>query len=249
MPDLTRITELYGIPLTAQNDGQTVVAGEGFCYLPSGRRMMSAGATQVVSASQAVGWLHAYGYEASNNTLGLELSATAPDTAYRGTARTKTGDASRRYLGSGRIEAVGKLRGGRHVSVGTRGNYILLDYSTASFQTPPMAFNLSITLLTAPTQQTIDLTPFIPPTASVVELKVSNLSNLTTYIGRPTMGTLSRNNRAIDVAPNNNLTFRLRLDSDQAMTILASTTGLLGNVVSLAAGNVVVEVVGYFFDW
>ncbi|MEQ7992929.1 hypothetical protein [Xanthomonas hortorum] len=60
MPDLTRITELYGIPLTAQNDGQTVVAGEGFCYLPSGRRMMSAGATQVVSASQAVGWLHAY---------------------------------------------------------------------------------------------------------------------------------------------------------------------------------------------
>ncbi|RBL29832.1 hypothetical protein BRN31_11925 [Xanthomonas oryzae pv. oryzae] len=82
----------------------------------------------------------------------------------------------------------------------------------------------------------------------MVELKVSNLSNLTTYIDRPAMGTLSRNNRAIDVAPNNNLTFRLRLDSDQAITILASTTGLPGNVVSLSAGNVVVEVVGYFFD-
>ncbi|AVU02519.1 hypothetical protein EBA05_08705 [Xanthomonas oryzae pv. oryzae] len=91
-------------------------------------------------------------------------------------------------------------------------------------------------------------TAFIPPTAFVVELKVSNLSNLTTYIDRPAMGTLSRNNRAIDVAPNNNLTFRLRLDSDQAMTMLASTTGLPGNVVSLSAGNVVVEVVGYFFD-
>ncbi|WP_349759951.1 hypothetical protein [Xanthomonas sp. WHRI 8812E] len=144
--------------------------------------------------------------------------------------------------------AVGKLRGGRHVNVGTCRNYILLDYSTTSFQTPPMALNPAITLLATPAQQTINLTLFIPPTASVVELKVSNLSNLTAYIGRPAMGTLSRTNRPINVAPNNNLTFRLRLDSDQSMTMLASTTGLLGGVVSLAAGNVVVELVGYFFD-
>ncbi|WP_017907406.1 hypothetical protein [Xanthomonas sp. SHU 199] len=248
MPDQTRIGEIVGLPLSGLTDGQTVTVGEGYCFLPSGRRLMATGASAVIPASQPIGWIHAYAAEVSNNTLGLELSTTGPDVAYRGTARTKTGDVTRRYLGSGRIETVGKLRGGRHVTVGSRGNYVLLDHSTASFQTPPQALNLSIVALTAPTQQTIDLTPYIPPTAVVVELKVTNLSNLTVYVGRTALGALSRTTRVMDVAPNNNLVFRMRLDADQAVTLLASATGLLGNVVTIAAGNVIVEVVGYLFD-
>lgn len=248
MPDLTRIGEIVGLPLSGMVDGQTVAVGEGYCFLPSGRRLMTTGTSAVIPASQPIGWIHAYAAETANNTLGLELSTTAPDVAYRGTARTKTGDATRRYLGSGRIETVGKLRGGRHTTVGSRGNYVILDHSTVSFQTPPQALNLSILALTAPAQQTIDLMPYIPPTAVVVELKVSNLSNMTVYVGRPSLGTLSRNTRVMDVAPNNNLVFRMRLDADQAVTLLASATGLLGNVVTIAAGNVIVEVVGYLFD-
>lgn len=248
MPDLTRIGEIVGLPLSGMVDGQTVTVGEGYCFLPSGRRLMTTGASAVIPASQPIGWIHAYAAEASNNTLGLELSTTVPDAAYRGTARTKTGDPTRRYLGSGRIETVGKLRGGRHTTVGSRGNYVILDHSTVSFQTPPQALNLVIAALSSPAQQTIDLTSYIPPTAVVVELKVTNLSNMTVYVGRPSLGTLSRTSRVMDVAPNNNLVFRVRLDSDQAVTLLASATGLLGSVVTVSAGNVIVEIVGYLFD-
>lgn len=247
MADLSRIAQIRDLPLTGQPGG-IVSVGEGYCFLPSGRRIMTTGATATISGTQPVGWLHAYGYEASNNTLGLELDSTAPSAAYRGTARTKTGDISRRYLGSGRIEAVGRLRAGRHVTVAAMGNQIILDSSTPTLTTPPRALNLAIVVLVAPTQQTIALANYVPLTASAVDLKISNMSNLTAYLGRPSMGTLSASNRFAEVPANTTMMVRCLLDGDLSVTLLASATGLLGAVVTIAAGNVVVEVAGYVFD-
>ncbi|KAK6696915.1 hypothetical protein SNK04_013912 [Fusarium graminearum] len=45
---------------------------------------MTTGATATIPGTQPVGWLHAYGYEVSNNTLGLELDSTVPAPPYRG---------------------------------------------------------------------------------------------------------------------------------------------------------------------
>lgn len=247
MADLSRISQIRDLALTGQPGG-VVAVGEGYCFLPSGRRIMTTGATATISGSQPVGWLHAYGYEISNNMLGLELDATVPAPPYRGTARCKTGDTTRRYLGSGRVEAVGKLRAGRHVTVAAQGNQIILDSSTATLTTPPRALNLAIVLLTAPVQQSVPLANYVPPTASAVDLKISNMSNLTTYVGRPGMGVLSAANRFAEVPANTTMMLRCLLDSDLTVTLLPSATGLLGGVVSIAAGNVVVEVAGYLFD-
>lgn len=248
MADLNRIAEIRDLPFTAGPTATSVGLGEGSCFLPSGRRIMTAGTSATIPANQAVGWLHAYAYEASNNTLGLELSTTAPDVPYRGTARTKIGDVTRRYLGSGRVEATGRFRSARHLTVGAKGNRIVLDQSTGTFTAPPRLLNLSILALTAPTVQTLNLATVVPPTAVAVDVKVANLSNLTTYFSRPSLGNPSNTNRTVEIAPNATATVTLLLDSDLTLLMLPSATGLLGNLVTIAVGNVVVEVMGYHFN-
>lgn len=249
MADLNRVADIRGLALSISDDGSTVLLGEGSCFLPSGRRLMTAGTTAAVSASQPVGLLHAYAMEQANNTLGLELSATGPDAVpYRGTARTKNGDPTRRYLGSGRIETVGKLRSGRHLTVGGRGNEVTLWRASTAATVPVPLLSLPILALTAPAQQTMNLSTLIPITASAVDIKVANLSNLTVYLGVPTIGALGRLNRITDIAPNNTATVRCLLDADRSITLLPSATGLLGAIVAIGAGNVQVEVMGYVFD-
>lgn len=249
MADLNRIAEIRGLPLSISDDGTTVNLGEGSCFLPSGRRIMTAGTSATISASQPVGLLHAYAMEDSNNLIGLELSATGPSaTPYRGTARTKDGDVTRRYLATGRVEAVGKLRSGRHLIVGGRGNEVSLWRASTATTVPVPLLSLPIVALVPPVQQTMSLAALVPITASAVDIKVANLSTLTVYIGVPAMGTLSRLNRITDVAPNNTATFRCLLDSDRSITLLASATGLLGSIVAIGAGNIQVEVMSYVFD-
>lgn len=54
-------------------------------------------------------WFHVYLY-LNAGTPDVEIVSTAPDTAYSGTARSKTGDTSRRYLGSIRTNGSGGIR-------------------------------------------------------------------------------------------------------------------------------------------
>lgn len=54
-------------------------------------------------------WYHVYLY-LNGSSADIEIVTTAPATAYRGTARSKTGDTSRRYLGSVRTNGSGGLR-------------------------------------------------------------------------------------------------------------------------------------------
>lgn len=248
MADLSRIAEIRGLALSIADDGTSVSLGEGYCFLPSGRRIMTGGATAAVPVGQPVGAFHAYAMEASNNLIGLELSATGPDAPYRGVARAKSGDPTRRYLASGRIESVGKLRAGRHLIVGGRGNLVTLWRASTATSVPVQLLSLPILALTAPTQQVMDLTGLISPAASAVELKVSNMSNLTVYLGVPAMGALSRTNHIVEVAANSTIVFTCLLDTDLKVTMLASATGLLGGIVVIGAGTVQIGVMGYIFD-
>jgi len=149
--------------------------------------------------------------------------------------------------GSGRIKAVGKLRAGRHATVAAQENQIILDTSTATLTMPPRALNRAIVLLTSPLQQSVPLANYAPPTASAVDLKISNMSN-TTYVGRLGMGALAAANRFAEVPANTTMMLHCPLDSDLMVPSQTSATGLLGKVVSIAASNVVVEVAGYLFD-
>lgn len=77
----------------------------GSAYIPSLGRALALTAALTKSPSLAAStWYHAYLYS-NAGTPDVEVTTTAPDTPYNGTARTKTGDTSRRYIGSFRTSS------------------------------------------------------------------------------------------------------------------------------------------------
>ncbi|WP_414609303.1 hypothetical protein, partial [Stenotrophomonas pavanii] len=70
----------------------------GSAYIPSlGRALALAAAVTKTPTLAASTWYHAYLYS-NAGTPDVEVTTTAPDTPYSGTARTKAGDTSRRYI-------------------------------------------------------------------------------------------------------------------------------------------------------
>jgi hypothetical protein len=67
---------------------------------------LAADVTKASLSLSASSWYHVYLYD-NAGTVDVEIVATAPAAPYLGTARAKTGAASRRYLGSVRTKASG----------------------------------------------------------------------------------------------------------------------------------------------
>lgn len=255
MPDLTKIAAIDGMQIQAYASipnglPDRVKVSEGFCFLPSNRRLMFDGSDSVfapVPTGLTDTWLHLYALAAGSNMGALEIATVdAPAAPYRGTARCKPGDVTRRYIGSGRIEASGRLRAGRHLTTGSKGNRVLL---TQAQGTLPTASNLAITLLGGvPGIQSANMSAFVPQTATAATVVINNTTALWFYVGRPSMGALTNLVHDVAIQPNSMVEVDLLLDSDLTLTYQASTTGLLGGVVSIGAGNFTIRPRGYLFD-
>lgn len=78
----------------------------GAAYIPSLDRVLelSASVTKAGLSLSSSSWYHVYLY-LNGSTPDIEIVTTAPATAYSGTARAKTADTSRRYIGSFRVGA------------------------------------------------------------------------------------------------------------------------------------------------
>lgn len=109
-------------------------------------------------------WYHVY-LVLSGAAADIEIVATAPAAPYVGTARAKTGDTSRRYLGSVITDASGDLYRFRHS--GMRIAY-LMDVAL----TPEITRVLSAGVATAATM--ISLSRCLPVTASLATIKFQN---------------------------------------------------------------------------
>jgi len=84
----------------------------GNAYIPFSERLLVVPGTLSASftptaTNNSGSWQHVYLYDSSGPTL--EISTTLPASPYAGAARTKTGDTSRRYLGSVYCDAGGFL--------------------------------------------------------------------------------------------------------------------------------------------
>ena len=150
------ISIIRGLQASVALDGLTVSVSPGMCYVPGTGRVLSDGtaSTTLVSPTPNT-FYHLYAFDMGSGLMGLEASAVAPAAPYLGTARCKTGDATRRYLISGRTNASGVLRPGKHTRPSEMGNRVMLDAATSAGSVP-------ITLLSglvATTPQTIDLSP------------------------------------------------------------------------------------------
>src|SRR5574337_1456859 len=85
-----------------------VTVSSGAAYIQSAGSILQVPATITVTFSglAASTWYHLYLYN-NAGAAAIEYSTTAPASPYNGTARSKTGDASRRYVGSVRTNASG----------------------------------------------------------------------------------------------------------------------------------------------
>lgn len=233
------------LQLSVAMDGLTVSVGPGICYTPNTIRLISDGTATVTLASPTIStWYHAYAFQGADGTLALEVVTTSPSTVYQGTARTKTGDTTRRYLGSMYVGANGKIRPFRHSFATDVGNRILFDASTTAGSIP----NPILSGLVATTVQTIALNPILPVTAKEAICQIANLSNRYAYISRPGMSDPSVTNFQVMAGPSACPIADIMLDDSQRMTAILSANGLLGAILAILAGSLTIYSLGYTYD-
>jgi hypothetical protein len=109
--------------------GTALTVGTGYAVLPDGTiiNVETAIAKSSLSLSNNT-WYHVYLYD-NSGTPDIEIVTTAPATAYFGLARAKTGDTSRRYLGSVLTDGSGDIY--PFIMQGTK-----IKYNTANATTP-----------------------------------------------------------------------------------------------------------------
>lgn len=244
-------TIIRRLRLTVAADGLTVIMGQGVCYLPNTRRLISDGTSSVTLVSPPINtWYFAYAYEGDPGVALLELSTTVPDAPYptpSSTARTKTGDSTRRYIGSVYVQSTGLLRPFRQLNAADVGQVVLFSAATASGGVPVTSSLLSA--FVAPTATTLALNPIVPATATHVRLDVKNMSNRQIYIGNPDNGPASPTNWIISAMPNESVCCDVELSSTQTISAILSTTGILGTVLGLVlSGQVNIYIQGYIYD-
>ncbi|WP_414604344.1 hypothetical protein [Stenotrophomonas sp. AR029] len=171
-------------------------------------------------------WYHVFLY--MNGTApAIEAVTAAPAAPYSGTARTKTGDTSRRYIGSFRTDAAGAILNFQH-----EGGRII--YQGFLNQAPfTVLSNGSST-----TEATVSLAAVIPPTARVGMLRHTNGSTATS----------SRMNNASAVFPNYVMNFGTGADAfiDFVVNANQSVTYWCGGAPS--PSGVYIQVLGYVLE-
>ena len=122
---------IVGLKLSVAADGQTITVGPGVAYIPNQGRVLLQNDISTVVTGVVSAWRHFY-LANDDGVLAFEASATAPADPYQGTARTKSNDSTRRYLGSLYFGTDGKTLSFIHSQAGDRANRIdfTQDFST-----------------------------------------------------------------------------------------------------------------------
>mgnify|MGYP006951086922 CR=1 FL=1 len=181
----------------------------------------------------ASAWGHIYVY-ASGGVLAAEVSATVPAAPYNGTARSKTGDTSRRYIGSVKTDASGNLYNFLHSSTS-------ISYRNVQGAVPFRALSNGTSLA----ETSVSLSAVVPQTSRLVFIRVINTatSAVTAQIytgtsddsasGPPTSGIMTFD-------PSKDGFVNHPLDSSQAMTYWYRTAP--------SGGGAYMDVYGYNYD-
>lgn len=153
--------------------GTQIQVSAGAAYVPGPKRIAELAAATTLTPSLAVStWYYVY-LTVSGATVGVEAVTTAPAAPYTGTARTKTGDSSRRYLGAFKTDASGAIIGFDNLA----GGLLFYRIPSASFG------NFQILAGGAATTPTdLDCSAYIPATAKLgyfqLQINAGTLTNL-----------------------------------------------------------------------
>lgn len=112
-------------------------------------------------------WLHCYLFESSPGVYDIEIVTTVPSAQYSATARTKSGDTSRRYIGSALSSSANTITKFVHNHANGHVTYLV--------DTAPSPF-LVLSGGTSVTPATVNAGGVAPMTASSIVVSVLNLS-------------------------------------------------------------------------
>jgi len=194
-------------------DTNSLSVDSGFAYIPSNKYCVELPSAITLSGLSltASTWYHVYLY-LNGTTPTVECVTTAPSDPYSGTARTKTGDTSRRYLGSVRTDANGSIIEFMHV-----GNSMLY---------PSVGISLRVLANGGATTSTqIDCSSAIPPTATSIGCRFLNNFGAadTVWVG-PGDRTVSGSAYFLAVGYNGATAFQFApVDTSQKLAYLHST--------------------------
>lgn len=205
----------------------------GAAYIPSLGRVVRLSADVALTglALAASTWYHAYLY-VNAGVASVELVTTAPAAAaYNGTARTKNGDTSRRYVGSVLTDASGNLYAFR-----MRGTSIAWKNSVAA------APFLVASAGRATTPTNVSCSGVVPVTGVEATMILAMIgTGADAPLGTSDMtGTLSASNYLQYLAGGVQTTHTMALDASQAFNYLLTA--------SVATGGFYARVTGYTFE-
>lgn len=203
----------------------------GAAYIPGGKRIAElASAVNLTPALVANTWYHVY-LTINGSTISAEAVQTAPAAPYAGVARTKTGDNTRRYLGSFRTNASAQIIRFEH-SVAT--GYVAY---IAHVNAAPL-YVLSSGTATATTN--VSCSGAVPVTSRLATVFADNSDNAQfVRVGNSDLGALSGSNYMGYLIPNSLFVTAMQLDASQAFSY--------GYSAAPSVGNFNARVVGYFF--
>lgn len=151
----------------------------GSAYVPGPKRIAELAVAVTLTPSLAPStWYHNF-LTVSGATVGVEAVTTAPAAAYSGTARAKTGDTSRRYIGSFKTNSSSQIIRFSHMQATGSVKY-LTDINGSGLQVLANG--------TSTTSVTVSAASVVPITSNVMDGFAENTGTSLVFINNPDMG-------------------------------------------------------------
>lgn len=219
------------------NSVSSISVTSGVCMLPNGNMLNS---TSNLTLSSLTGltastFYHVYAYN-NAGTPGIECVSTAPAAPYNGTARSKSSDTSRRYLGSVLTNSSSQIFWFSH-----HASKIFYGWGDAGLP-PQRPLNSG----TATIATTVDLSMGIPISASVALLRFVNSDiSVGSRIGNSSIPGVSGSsgsgtNFYAAAAPNTTTVFDCPTDANQQIMYWLTSTS--------TGGGLSIDIFGYIYD-
>jgi hypothetical protein len=177
-------------------------------------------------------WYHLYGY-LNAGTPAIELSTTAPAAAYNGTARSKTGDTSRRYLGSIKTDSGSSITNFSQIQ-----NKVCYYIDVAGGATPARILLAGV----ATSYTNVSASILAPITSKIAQFKFQNLDTMAAARISNSDASLTLPAGLFSMPSNNNAPIFAEVPMDGAQNIqygMASTP---------SGAGLYIDIVGYTYE-
>jgi hypothetical protein len=193
--------------------GTQVQITPGAAYVPGPKRIAElASAVTLTPTLAANTWYHSY-LTVSGSTVGVEAVTTAPAAPYNGTARAKTGDTSRRYIGSFRTNSSAAI-----MKFACSGDLLVYDLAAGSME-------LRLVSGSATVATPFSVSAVVPVTASVIRVFLTNaVGGTSLFVGTPA------NNSFVAIFPGNVSAFDVPFDPADPRMVYRLTGAGTGTV-------------------